>query len=285
MCRPTQSGLPFAKYSGAGNDFVVVEASEAAGRDLEALARRICSRAQGACADGLIVAEPAEPGRVVIRFFNPDGSEFGTCGNGSRCAALWAADHGHAPGGRVTLVTGDGPIESRVAGGTVALDYRIEARIARNLEVGVGGSTRSAWLVQIGTPHLVVPVERLPEGPIDELARPLRRHPSLGAPGANVDFLELRGDGRGAVRTFERGVEGETMACGSGAMACAVVAEANGDSGPRLVLRTRSGADLEVTLAPDEGGPTRSIRLAGPASALFDGHLREASGTEVGGRA
>jgi diaminopimelate epimerase len=269
----TEPGLPFAKYSGAGNDFLIVEASRLGDRDPAALSRLLCARSTGVGVDGLVLARVEAPGRVDIRFFNPDGSEFGTCGNGTRCVAAWAYDRGHAPGGRVTIVTGDGSIEARVTDGLVALDFLIEAHIERRIEVPYGGGTRPAWLVRIGTPHLVVPLEALPEGPIDELARPLRHLAELGPAGANVDFVELEGPALGVIRTFERGVEAETLACGSGAMASAVVLEEMGRTGPTLVLRTRSGDDLEVTLSPAGEGPTRAIRLAGPARVIFEGWL------------
>jgi diaminopimelate epimerase len=276
MRQPIHRGPAFAKYSGAGNDFVIVEVSELGSLDPSLLAIRLCDRTTGVGVDGLALVRIEEPGRVAIRFFNPDGSEFGTCGNGTRSVALWAADRGHAPDGRLEIRTSEGPIAAVVRGDRVELDYALEARIERRLELPWAGEPRAAWLVQIGTPHLVVPLEAVPDGPIEELARPLRHRPELGPAGANVNFVAPAGEDRVRIRTFERGIEAETLACGAGAMASTIVLEATGACGPSLRLHTRSGDDLEVTLSPEEPGRPRSIRLAGPARRVFEGRLYDA---------
>lgn len=263
MCR-------FSKYTGAGNDFVIVRAEEVRLRDPALLARRICPRRTGVGVDGLVLLRSVSPRHVRVRFFNPDGSEFSTCGNGSRCAARYASDRGLAEAGGMTLVTDAGEVGARVhegeGEGEVTLEYRQEAEVARALDVEVAGRTRRAWLVRIGTPHLVVPLETVPEEDFEEICRPLRRHPGLGTEGANVDLVALRGPDRARIRTFERGVEGETLACGSGAMAATLALRAQGLCGRRLSLLTRSGETLGVTLR--EGG---RIELTGPARPVFDG--------------
>ncbi len=280
MRQAIRSGLAFAKYSGAGNDFVIVEASELGDRDPSTLALRLCGRTTGVGVDGLALVRPEGGGRLGVRFFNPDGSEFGTCGNGTRSVALWAADRGYAPESRLAIETSEGAIAAAVRGDRVELDYEIDARIERRLELPYAGESRPAWLVQIGTPHLVVPLEAVPEGPIEELARPLRHHPELGPAGANVNLVAPADEGRATVRTFERGIEAETLACGAGSMASAIVLEATGACRARLLLHTRSGDDLEVTLSPEEPGRPRAIRLAGPARRIFEGRLYESDPSE-----
>lgn len=264
----------FSKYSGAGNDFVLVEAEEAERSDPARLARRICPRATGVGVDGLILVRSLSPERVRVRFFNPDGSEFSTCGNGSRCAARYAVERGFADGPEVTLVTDAGDVEAEVRADRVALRYRLDARVERPLDVRVGDTARPAWLVQIGTPHLVVRMPDLPEEGFQEQARPLRHHPALGSEGANVDFVEVSGTGEARIRTFERGVEGETLACGSGAMAAALALAESGQVGSEVAFHTRSGSVLRVRLEPGPGeARPRSIRLEGPALFVFDGLL------------
>ena len=268
--------IPFSKYSGAGNDFVVVDTAEV-DIDPAELARRICPRATGVGVDGMALVRDGGPGELAVRFFNPDGSEFGTCGNGSRCVARWAADAGRAPEGRVRLVTGEGVVEASVRGGRdVSLAYEIEAWIEARRRVPFGDGEREGWLVQIGTPHFVLPLDEMPDGPVDGLCRPVRHHPGLGPEGANVDLVAVGEPGRARIRTFERGVEGETAACGSGAMATALALRAAGSAGRDLRLRTQSGAELRVELeGPEDADPgtpaVRAIRLSGPASFVFDG--------------
>ncbi|MFO7587097.1 MAG: diaminopimelate epimerase [Gemmatimonadota bacterium] len=262
----------FAKYTGAGNDFVVARADERSDRIGPALARRLCARRTGVGVDGLILVYP-RPDGIRVRFFNPDGSEFSTCGNGSRCAARYAADEGLGDPAGFTLETPAGEIGCRVEGDQVALDYRIEVAVRGPIEAVGPAASAEGWLVRIGVPHFVLPMKSLPTGPIEEICRPIRRMPSLGPAGANVNLVSLDAPGSGAVRTFERGVEGETLACGSGSMACAFALRAAGLSGPRLALRVHGGDVLDIRIVdetPPDGGE-RHVRLAGPALRLFEG--------------
>ena len=276
--RLTGSHLPdmfeFSKYTGAGNDFVVARADERADATGPELARRVSSRRSGVGTDGLILVYP-RPGGIRVRFFNPDGSEFSTCGNGSRCAARYAADEGLVDPDGFVLETPAGEIEARVESDRVGLDYRIEVGMRGPLTVeGPVGPTDS-WLVHIGVPHLVLPLEVLPEGPIEEICRPLRSLETLGPEGANVNFVSLSDPTTGAIRTFERGVEAETLACGSGSMAAVFALLAHGSGGDRVTLRVRGGDELEIrigdTRRPDGG--QRDVRLAGPAVRLFEGRF------------
>ena len=147
----------FSKYSGAGNDFVIVRGEELGLRDVGTLAAVLCPRASGVGVDGLITVRSLSEELVRLRFFNPDGSEFSTCGNGSRCAARYAVDRGLAPADHM-LVTDDGEIVARVRADGVALEYALDARVEREVRAAVGKENRDAWLVRMGTAHLVVPV-------------------------------------------------------------------------------------------------------------------------------
>lgn len=256
----------FSKYSGAGNDFVLVRGEEVGLRDASALAQRICSRRYGVGVDGLILIRSLSEEFVRIRFFNPDGSEFGTCGNGTRCAARYARDRG-LTGDELMIHTDDGEIRARISGAHVDLDYALDARIEKRLEVDIEGSARPAWLVWMGTPHLVVEVEDIEVDDFDVACAPLRSHPDIGAEGANVDLVQV-GESELLIRTFERGVEGETLACGSGCMATAFALQDAGVLTAPVELRTRSGTILRVDIL-EEG----LIRLGGPAEHIFDGVL------------
>lgn len=272
--------IPFAKYSGAGNDFVIARAEDA-GADPVDLARRICARRSGAGADGLALVGRREGEALEVRFFNPDGTEFGTCGNGSRCVARWADDRGLAPDGEVVLRTSEGRLEARVRGDRVRLDYRLSCRVVGTRSVPWGGDRREGWLVEMGTPHLVLPLERMPEGPVDELCRPARHSEALGPEGANVNLVEVRTPESVSIRTYERGVEGETAACGAGSMSAALALHAAGRTGARLELATRSGEALTVELAGDAGEDpltrrTRTLRLEGSARPVYEGRFPRA---------
>lgn len=261
----------FAKYDGAGNDFVLVRAEEIGLADAAALARRMCPRSNGVGVDGLILVRSLSDRMVRLRFFNPDGSEFGTCGNGSRCAAVYAVERGLVPEPSLVLVTDDGEIAARVDGGRVTLEFALDAEVEREISVEVEGRRRRGWLVRMGTPHAVVPVESVELEDFEAAARPIREGPAVGEEGANVDFVELGAD-PAPVRTFERGVEAETLACGSGCMATALALSEAGLIGSSLALRTRSGATLTVERLPGD-----RFRLAGPARHVFDGVFPDAA--------
>jgi diaminopimelate epimerase len=277
--------LRFSKYSGAGNDFVIMSKGEAPVMDLGTLAQRVCQRRTGVGVDGLILVRKMGADRLEVRYFNPDGSEFSTCGNGTRCVARWATDQG-LTGREIEIVTPVAEIRAIVEDSLVSLDYRIDARVQRRVELRSSSKAGTAWLVRVGVPHLVLPLETMPQGPIEELCRPIRHHPDLGADGANVNLVSLQSPGEGMIRTFERGIEGETAACGSGAMACALALHAIGKAEPELALTTHSGETLRITLLdeidddaadpePASGetsrGEFKAIRLAGPVRHILDG--------------
>ncbi len=260
----------FSKYTGAGNDFVIVRGEPLGLRDAGALAATLCPRATGVGVDGLITVRSLSEEVVRLRFFNADGSEFSTCGNGSRCAARYAVDRGLVPPDHI-LVTDDGEILARVRADAVALEYALDARVERELRARVGPGERDAWLVRMGTAHLVIPVPSVEVENFDDLCRPLRWREDVGPEGANV-HLVAREDGMVFIRTFERGVEGETLACGSGCMAVAFALRAAGEAGDRVEFVARSGSPLTVEFL--EAG---RIRLAGPAVFIFDGVFPEAT--------
>lgn len=266
--------IPFSKYSGAGNDFVLAADEELGGSAPSDLARRICPRATGVGVDGLVVASRGAPGRFRVRFFNPDGSEIDMCGNGARCASRYLVDEAWADP-RHVLLTGQGAIQAEVGDDDVALVYRLRPDVDEHPELETPAGRRRAWLVRIGVPHLVLPLEEMPEGPIGDLCRPLRRHEALGPTGANVNLVELTGEGSGSIRTWERGVEDETSACGSGAMATLLALGRAGLAESGLDLTTRSGASLRVARLGGDAGDGRGkgepVRLAGPARRVFEG--------------
>lgn len=263
----------FSKYSGAGNDFVIVRGEELGLRDAGALASVLCPRATGVGVDGLITVRSLSEDVIRLRFFNSDGSEFSTCGNGSRCAARYAVERGLAPPKHL-LATDDGEILARVREDEVALEYALDARVERDLRVRVGPVPRDegdARLVRMGTAHLVVPVPTVEVEDFEALCRPLRWRDDTGPGGANVHLIARAGETT-AIRTFERGVEAETLACGSGCMAAAFALRAAGEAGDRVEFLVRSGAMLRVEFL--EAG---RIRLTGPAVFIFDGVFPEAT--------
>ena len=267
--------LPFAKYSGTGNDFVLIREDLLQNLATDDVARWVCSRTTGVGVDGLILVGEKEGG-IAARFFNPDGSEFGTCGNGTCCAALYARDEGLVPNAPFGIETADGRVRASVSGAEVELAYEISAEVLSEHRLPGPSGTTAGWLVGIGTPHFVLPLEVLPTDDIGAICRPIRAAQEFGEPGANVNLVSLSGPDTAQIRTFERGVEAETLACGSGCMAATLALFAAGRCGRTLHLSVMGGSTLTVTLPeslPDGARSTSRIDLAGSAQACFRGSL------------
>jgi len=258
--------LRFWKLTAAGNDFVLVDRVVPRPR---ALARRLCGRREGVGADGLLVARRAAGG-VELRYFNADGSA-AFCGNGTRCAAWWAFVRGWA-GRRMRLLTSAGEVAARVDGRErVTLAMPEPKGLRLGLAVRALGRGFSAHVVDTGVPHAVVPVAESVDFPVHEFGRAIRRLRAFGRAGVNVDFVSRAGPAL-RLRTYERGVEDETWACGTGAVAAAVVGWKLGWARPPVQVRVRGGQTLTVSFRT-EGGAARDVRLSGPAKIVFCGEV------------
>ncbi len=276
-------GLAFAKMNGSGNDFVVIDNRRAglAPEILPLLARGACARGLSVGADGLIVLEPSDRvdsklGRVDFRwhFFNADGSSAEMCGNGGRCAARFAHDHGLA--GPVMLFdTLAGPIRAQVQGQVVKLEMVPPRGAYRGLNLPELPRGLTIDGINTGVPHAVILFEDLQSAPVREMGRLVRFHQHFAPAGTNVNFAALR-EGELWVRTYERGVEDETLACGTGAVASALMAgEGLGLVSP-VPVRVKSGERLKVHFTAQPGG-FANVFLEGSAAYVYEGSLhREA---------
>jgi len=284
--RPSPFGalpLSFTKMSGAGNDFLVFGARVEMGPRVIEAVRRLCRRGTGVGADGVLFVFSERPGdpssRIVADYLNADGSRARFCGNGTRCAARFAVLKGLA-GPSLVVATGWGAIGATVRDdGTVTLALPEPVAIGRTVpSLDPAGRTleRDAFALVVGVPHVVLYVRA--DVDLDALdlsiLGPLnRRHPALQE-GANANFVKVLSRSRIAARTWERGVEAETLACGSGAVASAVATSFLTGSGPPVSVATRSGETLEVSFVKD-GEVARDVTLTGDARVVFEGRLEE----------
>jgi len=272
------------KWHGAGNDFVVVDGRD--GRvppDWESWTRAACDRRRGIGADGVLVLEKHASGLDFrMHYRNADGGEADMCGNGGRVLAAFATTRGlgSPDGPRGTIVrflSGWGEHEAQVrTTGAGLYDVILtlpDVPAPEALDLDAPWGRISALFVRAGVPHLVVDRAHTPAASLDRVeivswGHALRSHTRLGVPGANVDFVERGSDGVLAVRTYERGVEGETLACGTGATATASAAAHWGWGSSPVRLRTRGGDLLTVTFEGADGA-LRDVRLQGPAARVF----------------
>lgn len=256
------------KMSGAGNDFVVLGPDEARrmGEAIVSWTRRVCRRGLSVGADGVLVVEPSGPGRARVRFLNPDGSD-AFCGNGSRCAARFALLRGFA-GPLMTLDTAAGDVPAEVDGDRVRLTLPApEDRGSETIETA--GVRIEGRRILAGVPHFVISVPDLAAAPLHVWGPRLRSNPRFGPAGTNVDLVRRREDGAVAIRTWERGVEGETLACGSGALAAARALGLDGRADRRIFILPRSGVPLVVELGATPG--VSPVVLEGDARLVFEG--------------
>ena len=262
--------LRFTKMSGAGNDFIVLDAGawEALPGDRTRWIREVCRRGLSVGADGVLVVRPEAPARVRLDYFNADGSE-AFCGNGSRCAARYAARHGMAPE-TMTLLTAAGEVPATVAGEVVSVVLPPPEDLGPIDLVSGGRAFNGRW-IRAGVPHVVFEVAGLASYPIEQFAPALRADARLGPEGANVDLVERDREGRVHVRTWERGVEAETLACGTGAVAAALANRLSGGV-EAVTIVPRSGVPLAITIPGEPARPGRAT-LTGDARFVFDGTL------------
>jgi diaminopimelate epimerase len=261
----------FYRLSGAGNDFLaLVEPGEtpSAGE-----IRAWCRRGVSLGADGVFILSRLG-GRVRMVHYNADGGRADLCLNGSRCAARLAFRLGWCDGDALTLETDAGVLSARSAGtARVEVDLPPLLGEVRPKVLAVAGRSFEGWTVQVGVPHFVLPwAESLARAPVHELGPSLRSHPDLGTDGANVDFVRFVEPDRFEIRTFERGVEGETLACGTGVVATAAAGIASGRLDLPVTALTSGGFELGVGGRVEDGRLT-SASLAGDARILAEGEI------------
>ena len=262
--------IEFVKMSGCGNDFVMVDAVRAPlSGDLSELARKVCARRTGVGADGLVILERGQGDSFRVRIFNSDGSEAEMCGNAMRCVARFARMKGHA-GDEITVETLAGLLRARIVGDDAQVQMTPPAGAEIEFPVEVDGVRRVVSFINTGVPHAVVFVEDVSRVNVEKVGRALRFHPRFAPAGTNVDFAQVLGPAHLAMRTYERGVEGETLACGTGATAAAALARLIGRVTENTVRVDVPGGSLLIGLE-FTGSELTGATLAGEARVVYRG--------------
>jgi len=264
--------IEFTKMNGAGNDFVMVDNRNASLLlDRERIAR-LCDRHRGIGGDGLLSLE-GTPDLLQMRYYNADGGEAEMCGNGARCFARYAARLTGQETGSLSFMTQAGPISAELLPANlvrIGMGDPHSVQLAHSLHVL--GSDREIHSINTGVPHAVLFVRDLETAPVLEEGRALRRHPRFSPAGTNVNFVKVLAPGSLAVRTYERGVEDETLACGTGVVASALIHHFLSRSPSPVTVRVRGGETLEVGFRIVNGHPS-AVTLAGPADFVFNGQV------------
>ncbi len=265
--------IPFYKMHGGGNDFVLLDHRDRFIPEAEQpeFARRVCHRQMGAGADGLILIEASPTADFRWRFYNADGSEPEMCGNGGRCAARFAVLTGIAPPD-LSFETLAGVIKAEVRDRRVKLLMAGVGDMNLNQTIPLDEANVHAHFVRVGVPHLVVPVDDLEAAPVTEWGRLLRFHQMFQPAGTNVNFIRVEGPQTLRIRTYERGVEDETLACGTGAVASALIAARLGQVVSPVTVHTRGGEALTIYFTP-HGETFSEVYLEGDALVSYQGEL------------
>jgi diaminopimelate epimerase len=268
--------INFFKYSGHGNDFVIIDSwdSQPAEQDLPKLARLICRRKYGVGADGVVfISEGPNDVDFAVRFFNSDGSEADMCGNASRCAAHLAHLNHIAPS-EMTFKTKAGDIKASVDNDYVSVRLPKIGKAEGVAMIDIEGFSQTYHRINTGVNHAVTWVEDLEKVDVFKYGRFIRRHPSF-SPGANVDFVKVINKDTIDVRTYEIGVEDETLACGTGVTASALLSAVNGlVEGNTIHCKTRGGEELTVRFTGDSSN-FKEVFLEGVVRYVFSGTLAQ----------
>jgi diaminopimelate epimerase len=242
----TRQGIPFSKLNGSGNDFLLIDARDGAmeGIDRPLFASKVCDRARSVGADGVIVVEASRKADFRWDFYNADGSHAEMCGNGGRCVARFALAREIA-GKEMAFETAAGMIHATVSGRRVKLQMTRPTDLALDRTLTLNGEKQTYSFLNTGVPHAVLFVSDLERADVAGVGRGIRQHEAFAPRGTNVNFVQER-DGALWVRTYERGVEGETLACGTGAVASGIIAAVRGLFEPPVAVRTRGGELLTI---------------------------------------
>ena len=265
--------IAFAKMSGAGNDFIVIDNRRGRiGPDAAELARRVCRRRLSLGADGLILIETDPEVDFRWRFFNSDGSPAEMCGNGARCAARFAHLGGIA-GLHMRFRTLAGMIDAEICDEQVAVDLTAPGPLTAGLALDLAAGRASVDVINTGVPHVVMFVPEIDTLDVFAAGREIRWHPRFAPAGTNADFAAVQAPGVLRVRTYERGVEAETLACGTGVTAAALAAAARFGWPSPVAVITHGGSRLTVDFDA-VAGDFRRVRLRGDARTICTGELQ-----------
>ena len=266
--------LIFTKAVASGNDFIIIDNKngELDARDLDytAIARDVCRRRLSVGADGLLVLEDSDKADFRMRIINPDGSEVDMCGNGARCSCLYAARMGW--GEELSFETGAGILRARVSGDEVKLRMSDPRDIKLDIKLGTGNSMITVHYANTGVPHVVHIVDDIENYDVAGVGRAIRQHSMFAPEGTNADFIGKEIEGVVPIRTYERGVEDETLACGTGNVAGAVILGLLGMAHSPVTLSTRGGERLKVYFEMF-GANVSNVYLEGPAKIVCEGKI------------
>ncbi len=270
----SRKSIPFVKMTGAGNDFLLLEPLK--GINYKTLAPKMCDRSNGIGADGLLVLEPSKKTDYKMHIINADGSEPEMCGNGARCMASYIVRFKKPSKTLFGIETPAGIILGEAQGETSSVRLSEPKDYRPKIALTIQKRKIHVQYINTGVPHVIIPVEGLAKIDVRTIGRIVRYHKKFAPRGTNVNFIEQIKPGLVGVRTYERGVEDETRACGTGSVASALIAFMNlypdtrSKTGASMKVKTQNGDILAVTFDISDNSIT-NVWLKGPAKFIAQG--------------
>lgn len=263
--------INFTKVVGSGNDFIVIDNRKTCHNNLSRLAREICNRKNSIGADGMLLLEGSKTGDFKMRIFNPDGSEVDMCGNGARCIALFACKMGIA-GRKMKIGTRAGVLNAEVMAHSVRLQMSLPKDLRLMFNLDMGGMGYEVSYINTGVPHVVRFEDDVDKVDVRKFGAIIRYHKEFSPSGTNANFVEVISGSKIKVRTYERGVEDETLACGTGATASGIIASMIKGVGPPVEVITRGQETLKIYFSIS-GEEVKDVYLEGGAKIVYEGRM------------
>ncbi|MGB9596327.1 MAG: diaminopimelate epimerase [Candidatus Poribacteria bacterium] len=267
--------INFSKLSGAGNDFIIIDnRKNIVPSDLTKFIEKICVRRISVGADGVLLVENSDIADFKMRYFNSDGSEAETCGNGARCIAKFAYSEGVVKSEKMTFETKAGIYSAEIIDKNVKIKMSNTIDMKLNFPIKLNDETFTISFANSGVPHAVFVVDDLEKIDVIKLGKETRYHEDFSPKGTNVNFIKIRDKNNIDIRTYERGVEDETLACGTGSIASAVIASALGLAESPVTMHTWGKFELKIYFTLQTDGAT-DVYLEGDARIVYKGYLTE----------
>jgi diaminopimelate epimerase len=238
--------MEFAKIVGSGNDFIVIDNRENIIKKVNKIAKKLCDRRFGIGADGLLLLEKSKRVDFKMRIFNPDGSEAEMCGNGLRCILRYIYENSLSDRKKLEIETKAGILDGEIKGKKIKIRIKLIGEPNLNIKIPVDRKIITGNYINTGVPHTVIFVNNIENVNIEEIGPKIRYNKIFGEKGTNVDWVKIVKDGFIKIRTYERGVEGETLSCGTGVVASAIITFLNKGMKSPINVITRCGEILKV---------------------------------------
>lgn len=267
--------IPFMKLSGAGNDFVIINNQnkivDSTKPNFMSFVTKVCQRRMSVGADGILLVESADDVDFRMRYYNADGGEVETCGNGARCISKFAYLNGIVSE-KMRFLTNAGIYEAEVVGDNVKVGMSDPTDIRINVPLTLEDGVHTVGFANSGVPHVVFFVDDLESTDVFDLGQQARYHNDFKPTGTNANFINIHSQELIEIRTYERGVENETLACGTGSIASAIVSAKLGKVRSPVSVKTASGVILRIHFELEDD-TAKNVYLEGDARVIFVGEL------------